>query len=184
MTTMKYNGVHADALRKAHAAKIQQGALTRDLVVEIIERSNQPLVAAEVRALLKKRTGRLLDASYVTNVLRRLVADGRVSSREETPIEREIRRDGDGRGSHIPATYYWAPAGHVPARTLSTVQTGLAQTETTTSRSKKKTASRKRPVAASPVQTGSTSDVDTITTLVLRIAQLEQQLAEIRKLAN
>lgn len=185
MTVMKYNGVHADALRKAHAAKIQQGSMTRDLIVEIIEKSSQPLVASEVRALLKKRSGRLLDASYITNVLRALVVDGRVSAREETPLEREIRRAGDGRGSHISATYYWAPTGQVPARTMSTVQTGLTQTDTTTSRrGRKKTVSRKRPVATSSVQTGSTPEAETIKTLVLRIAQLEQQLAEIRKLAN
>lgn len=188
MTVMKYNGVHADALRKAHAAKAEQGVVTRDRIVEILEKATQPLVATEVRALHAKRNGRLLDISYITNVLRGLAADGRISSREETPIEREIRRNGDGRGSHIPATYY-APVGVVPARTLSTEQTvAIAMPATRqpkrSGKARPKTTSRRRPVAASPVQTGSSSDVETIKTLVLRIAQLEQQLAEIRKLAN
>lgn len=182
MTKMKYNGVHADALRKAHAAKVEKGQRTRDAIVALLHESNQPLVAIEVRDLLTRVVGHSYDYSYIKNVLDRLVADGKLSIRPETETEQEIRKPGDGRGRHMAAHYYWAPVGQVPIRTTATVATSSARRPEISKR--KKTGRKSGPAKRATVQTGTSVSTDVVTTLVLRIAQLEQQLAEVRKLVN
>lgn len=180
MTKMKYNGVHAKALAKAHDVRRRDGERTRDAVASVLELSDQPLVAREVQVLLARR-GLVLEASYVKDVLDRLVADGRASARPETKREQAIRKAADGRGNHFQATYFWAPRGRVPARTVATVvQTGGVSTRG----AKKSLKKSSRPAKATKVQTGKVAKVDTVALLVQRVAELEMQLAEIRKIAR
>jgi hypothetical protein len=166
-------------LKKAHAVLREKGQFTRDSVIEILQNSDQPLVAREVQALLAKRRV-VLDGSYVKTLLNKLQADGLIVSREESPTEHAIRRGADGRGAHLKTVYYWAGSNKVPARTVQTVvQTGNIPFRSPKKKLKKKTG---RPAKAAKKQTGTTSTE--VAVLVARIVELEQQLAEIRKITR
>ena len=183
MTKAKAKTPHyTDNLRKAHAAKAVQGKKSHDTVLAALQDSDQPLTATEVHAKLAAR-GMHFDDSYVRLMLRNLVKQNAVSTRLETPQERKIRvNSGDMRGAHLEAHYYWAPAGKVPRRTTPT---DLPFGQTTRRKRKYKTAAKKTTTTAK--RDDVTARVEALSSelsLLKRIAELENQLASVRKALN
>lgn len=155
-----------------------KGATTRDAILEIVSSSDQPLVSAEVQALLAQR-GINRDRSYVLQLLHFMAEEKIVSSRPETVDEREIRT-ADRRGVHLTSIYFWAPAGKVPYRTKPTVA------KATDRKLKKKTQTKKVSAARADV-TGLMTRIESMSNelaLLQRVAELESQLATIRKALN
>jgi hypothetical protein len=166
-----------DARKTAHASVRRKGEATRQAVYHELRLADQPLVASEIRALLAKQ-GIALDPTYIRTILKGFVMDGSASTRNETADERLIRNGGRStRGNHQTAMYYWAPAGKVPFRTQ-------ASTVMPVTKKKKKS----KPVQkAAPVRTTNTDLINRIESmtnelaLLQRVAMLEDQLAEIRR---
>ena len=71
-----------------------EGATTRSLLKAIVEKSDQPLSAAEVRFRFNKATGKNIDIPRVNMYLNLLVKAKQLSSRVETEQERTTRADG------------------------------------------------------------------------------------------
>jgi hypothetical protein len=156
-----------------------RGIRTKDIVVDIVRRADQPLVSREIKDLAAQR-GVSLDRAYITTIMHELVKDGLVSSRPETADERAIRTS-DNRGAHLTSLYFWAPAGKVPFRTKPM--------QTVTAASVKPKSSVKKSTVKKPASTDIGMLVKTLTTgqnlmLLQRVAELEKQLDDIRKLAN
>ena len=159
------------ALIKAHEVKKLNGEHTRSSVFQVLKSLDQPVTSGEVRGLLEQ-TGKIVDATYVHELLKKLVRDGIVSMRDETPAERLIRLNGRtniGTGAHFTASYFWAGNGKSPKRTKHTDDIVSI---------KKKTKKVRRPAKATKKQTGSPRE----TSLLARVAELEAQLARIQKI--
>lgn len=161
-------------------AQRARGIKTRNAMIEIITKSDQPLVTSEVHAMLAQR-GIGLDRSYVGDVLNHLTAEGLISSRPETADERAIRTS-DRRGAHFTTTYYWAPVGKVPFRTKPSTVRPISRTKV---KKKKQTAKTSSPrVSAQTSSIDLMSRIENMTAelaLLKRVAELEAQLETIRK---
>lgn len=145
---------------------------TRNAVLATLKLSDQPLVINEIHALLAMR-GVSLHVTYVSEILKQLIQAGKISQRNETPAERVIRHGRhEPRGAHFQAVYFWGKPGKVPARTE-------ASHIRTTGRMVKKT---RRPAKASRVQTGTKITARENLSLMARVAELEAQIAEMRKI--
>ena len=156
-----------------------RGVKTRNMILEIVSSSDQPLVSAEVQALLAQR-GIIRDRSYVLQLLNFMAEEKLVSSRPETVDEREIRTS-DRRGVHLTSIYFWAPAGKVPYRTKPMVAKTVNRKKL-----KKKTQTKKVSAARADV-TGLMTRIESMSNelaLLQRVAELESQLATIRKALN
>ena len=166
-------------LALAHEENRTRGRKSLDTVLSALEDSDQPLTAGEVHKLLAANGTSFTDSSYVRELLRKLVAEGKVSTRNETPAERAIRvsvnPDNAWRGAHFTAVYFWAPAGKVPRRTAPVY---VAQPKA--KRKSKKSKSKKTVTQTA----GLSARVEALTgelALLKRIAELENQLSAIRK---
>lgn len=160
MTTKKSN-LTPEIILKAHTSVRAKGQRSRNAVVTVLKLSDQPLIATEVQTLLASR-GVSMDKSHVALLLKQLAASKQISTRTETLSERVIRFGRhEGRGAHIAALYYWAPTGKVPARTKP---------------------SNERPARQAIVQTGTEITAGTNNSMSSRIAELEAQVAEMRKI--
>lgn len=161
-------------------AQRARGIKTRNAMIEIITKSDQPLVTSEIHAMLAQR-GVGLERSYVGDVLNNLAAEGLISSRPETADERAIRTS-DGRGAHFTATYYWAPVGKVPFRTKPSTVRPISRSK---SKKKKQIAKSSQPrVSAKTSNVDLMSRIESMTNelaLLKRVAELEAQLETIRK---
>jgi hypothetical protein len=164
-------------------AQRARGIKTRNTILEIVSDSDQPLVSTEVHALLAQR-GIVRDRTYVLQLLHEMVEEKLVSSRPETPDERMVRTT-DSRGMHFTAIYFWAPAGKVPFRTKPTVVKAIRR------KPSKKTQTKKVSVARAKAEmtdvTGLMARIENMTNelaLLQRVAELEAQLATIRKALN
>lgn len=178
-------------LVKAHEERLERGELSRELVRIILEESPQPMTVLEIRKSFENVSGKLYDQTYIRRMLEELIDAGKVSTRHETDDERIFRA-----GGRIPrgkaGSYFWAPAGEVPARTEAVVVDGLLlDSENRGGRRKRKIrrASSKSsgPVAASRVQTDDVSRlIDMLVAertkeLQARIDELEKVLTGIKK---
>lgn len=182
--TNAQRAVRSESIKRAHEARREIGGATRSAVVAVLTDAKQPLVAREVQVLLAGRKI-VLNESYVKELLDKLVADRLIATRLETAKEKAIRKGADRRGNHFQTSYYWAPAGKVPART----EGRLVQTDSVASRSAKKFARKaarkksRRPAGVVAVQTGGSSE-KLISQLLNRVSELESQLADVRKAAR
>lgn len=167
----------------ARAAQHNRGQRTKELILEVVKNSDQPLVAGEVQAILAQG-GESYDRSYILTLLHEMTQSGLVSARVETPDEREIRTS-DRRGMHLTSIYFWAPAGKVPFRTKASSVKLISRT------TKKKSKSKKTTTAPASVSAPKSKDllarIESMTSelaLLQRVAELEQQLADIRKVVR
>lgn len=95
-----------------------------DLVYICLEESTQPLTAIEFAALIEQKLGKKTDPNLARLYLQELEKQGKVSHRAETSQERKVRADGQKvRALH--AQLWWAPAGQVPARTITEAVPGI-----------------------------------------------------------
>ena len=180
ITTTSYEGDKMTYKKNSVDGRVARGNKTKDIIQDIVLRSDQPLVSGEIQAIAASR-GLLLARTYVLQVLNELVKEKRLSSRQETPDERSIRTS-DNRGIAFTALYYWAPGGKVPFRTKKSTVSYVAARRRTT----RKTAPKaKRQTAAPTLTTTNLMDrIDSMTNelaLLKRVAELEAQLSAIKK---
>jgi hypothetical protein len=93
-------------------------------VYHILTHATQPMSVIEIAEAASRYSGRPFGEMHVRTQLKELVDKRLVSGRKETREEHILRGDGQ-RMSTILATLYWAPAGPVPARTVSEVVPGV-----------------------------------------------------------
>ncbi len=119
-----------------------------DTIVLVLKTSDQPLSAVEVAAWASQKLGRYCDPNTVRLALKELAAAGLTSHRTETMEERKIRAGG-GQARSLPAQLHWAPAGTVPARTVTEAIDGVRLRSDYTPRRSKKAV---KAIEASPVE--------------------------------
>lgn len=171
----KKSGPSVEVRQKAYTTLTGRTRNNKNAIVAILKLSDQPLVTTEVIAHLKLR-GVSLHETYVSKLLKELVAAGEISQREETSAEREIRFGRvEPRGAHFTAMYFWAPAGVVPKRT----QTGNLHMASRMTQGAKKHRPAKKTAR---VQTGRKIATRENIGLLARVAELEKQVEEMRSL--
>lgn len=99
-----------------------------DLMLLLLEESTQPMTVVEIAALIEQKLGKRVDSNLARIYLQQLEKQGKVSRRVETSDERKIRANGSKvRALH--AQLWWAPAGEVPARTITEAVPGIILTD-------------------------------------------------------
>lgn len=97
----------------------------RETVFSTLTASSQPLTVTE----LTEAVSRLHEKAYVEAQIRLLVkellAAGRITSRKETPAERQVRAGGKQVRSNL-ATLFWSGTGFVPKRTVTEAVPGFS----------------------------------------------------------
>lgn len=93
------------------------------MVQLVLEDSSQPLTALELQQYLERELNYVYEITTVRNAIKELLAAKKISSRKESPDERNLRAGGTATGAH--AMLYWAPPGEVPARTEREAVTGV-----------------------------------------------------------
>jgi hypothetical protein len=93
-------------------------------VYQVLTHSTQPLSVIEIAEAASRFAKRSFGEMSVRTELKNLIEKRLVSGRKETYEEQLVRSDG-GRVSNVPATLYWAPAGPVPARTVTEAVEGV-----------------------------------------------------------
>jgi len=93
------------------------------MVQLVLEDSSQPLTALELQQYLERELNYVYEITTIRNAIKELLAAKKISSRKESPDERNLRAGGTATGAH--AMLYWAPAGEVPARTEREAVTGV-----------------------------------------------------------
>jgi hypothetical protein len=116
-----------------------------ETVLSVLEKQTQPLSVTEITELVSRETQRAYDSTYIRLALKELSSAGKISHRQETAQERDIRGQGTATRS-MRATLFWAPAGIVPSRTLAEAVPGvtLFKPETGTARKIYKYTSKKK----------------------------------------
>ena len=94
-------------------------------VRSILASQTQPLSVLEVTEIVSRETKRPYDETYIRLALKELSITGKVSSRKETPEERNLRAGGANATRSMRATLFWSPAGIVPPRTVAEAIPGL-----------------------------------------------------------
>lgn len=84
-------------LEKSLETRIAKGQKTRDVIVEIIKTSDQPLTINEITVIATKKLERKFSRDYMSAVLAELAQAGQVSARIETDAERQFRVRSSGR---------------------------------------------------------------------------------------
>lgn len=162
------------ALVKAHEVKKLNGEHTRGTIFQVLKTLNEPVTSGEVTGLLTQN-GVTVDPAYVRELLKKLVNNGLVATREETPAERAIRlrgRSNFGTGAHFTASYYWAGNSRSPKRTKHTDEIVVPV------KAKRKTRKVYRPAVEVKKQTGTSREA----TLLTRVAELESRISRLEKL--
>ena len=113
-----------ERLRKIVDARSEDHTTLVDLIALYLEEATQPLTATEVAVLIEQKLGRKTHVNLARLYLQELEKQGRVSSRGETQKERVIRANGV-KVRTLQATLWWAPAGEVPARTITEAVPGI-----------------------------------------------------------
>jgi hypothetical protein len=96
-----------------------------DIVHSILAKQTQPLSVIEITELVSRETDRSYDETYIRLVLKELHLVGKLSSRQETVEERNVRAQGGAGGRSMRAKLFWSPAGTVPARTIAEAVPGM-----------------------------------------------------------
>ena len=95
-----------------------------DLIAIILEESTQPLTTIEITKLIETKLGKKMHSNQTRIYLQDLYSQGRVSNRVETLKERFLRANGN-KPRALSAHLWWAPAGEVPARTVTEAVPGI-----------------------------------------------------------
>jgi hypothetical protein len=95
-----------------------------ETVYSILAKQTQPLSVIEITELVSRETERSYDETYIRLALKELHLVGKLSSRQETVEERNIRAQGAAVRS-MRAMLFWSPAGVVPARTIAEAVPGM-----------------------------------------------------------
>jgi hypothetical protein len=95
-----------------------------DYIVLCLTESKQPLSVIETAELVSRELNKRYDPNTIRLFLQELETEGKVSSRVETSEERSIRAS-NGKARALHATLWWAPAGEVPARTITEAVPGV-----------------------------------------------------------
>jgi hypothetical protein len=103
---------------------VSVSATARKSVLQVLTTSKQPLSIIEIAEAASRLANRPYAEMQVRVEIKALEKERLVSSRKETREEQEIRADG-GRVPNVLASLYWAPAGVVPARTVTEAVSGL-----------------------------------------------------------
>jgi hypothetical protein len=93
-------------------------------VYQVLTHSTQPLSVIEIAEAASRFANRGFGEMSVRTELKNLLDKRLISGRKETREEQLVRAEG-GRVPNVPATLYWAPAGQVPARTVSEAVPGV-----------------------------------------------------------
>lgn len=113
-----------EKLRQIVDKRTEDHKTTIELVYLYLEEATQPLTAIEVAALLEQKLGKKIDPNLARLYLQELEKRGKVSHRLETTEERQIRANGQ-KARALHAQLWWAPAGDVPARTITEAVPGI-----------------------------------------------------------
>lgn len=143
----------------------------REAVHHILSESKDSLSAAEIRVRYTTLTGRRIDPTSILKALNELAAQGKIFSRVETTKERITRAGGNlvkGRVARLYSKY-----NPVPKRTRALEDVVLGDGKAT---------AFKHESSGQP--SVSTKVVDEVASLVKRLAQLEAQLAEARRVIS
>ena len=111
-----------------------------ELIFNILEESKQPLSNMEITEVVSRIRGRAHDQSQVRLSVKQLLGAGRISGRIETHGERLVRSNGRTPSGNVrsrAAELYWAPAGTVPARTVTEAIPGVSLYDTTSTPARK-----------------------------------------------
>lgn len=100
-----------------------------DYIVLCLTESEQPLSVIETAELVSRELNKRYDPNTIRLFLQELEADKKVSSRTETSEERSIRAS-HGKARALHAKLWWAPAGKVPARTVTEAVPGVRLNDT------------------------------------------------------
>lgn len=114
------------------------------MVQLVLEDTTQPLTALELQQYLERELNYVYEITTIRNTIKELLAAKKISSRKESPSERNLRAGGTATGAH--AMLYWAPAGEVPARTEREAVTGVILEVDWAARSERSTSTVSGPV--------------------------------------
>ena len=141
----------------------------REAVHHILSESKDSLSAAEIRVRYVKLTGRRLDPAGALKEINNLIKQGKVFARTETTKERFARAGGELVKGRLAKLY--STKNPVPKRTGALDDIVLGDGQATAFRGEQ------QPAASTKV-------VDEVASLVKRLAQLEAQLAEARRVVS
>jgi len=133
------------------------------MVQLVLEDSSQPLTALELQQYLERELNYVYEITTIRNAIKELLAAKKISSRKESPSERNLRAGGTATGAH--AMLYWAPAGEVPARTEREAVTGVILEVDWAARSERSTP---EPTVSGPVEAGLAEIASAVSSLVER----------------
>ena len=123
-TTPIRNRKLPEKLRKIIDERSAEHKTLVDLIALLLEESTQPMTAIEIARLIEIKLDKKVDSNIARVYLQQLEKQGRVSHRVETSQERKIRANNEKvRALH--AQLWWAPAGEVPARTITEAVPGV-----------------------------------------------------------
>lgn len=185
-------------LSKAHEKRRAEGASTKKIVLDIVRSAKEPITIAEIRAAIRAERGRSITSSHVHKLLQGMQDTGAVFSRSETPEEIKVR---GAVAYNFGSRLYWAGGPTVPTRTMKTVlmikpNVALPKTRPAKKTKKQTGASPKsvvrpgRLVAQTDSRLGIDWDLGTDTSIAenmrlrVRVAELEAQIATLRKLLS
>jgi len=175
LASAKHEANWRDTMKKMTTATTPRVMMTvREAVHHVISDATEPLSAAEIRLRYTVLTGKRIDQSAVNKALRRLVKQGKAFARLETAKERYVRSGGEpvrGRTGRLYSTTNPVPQR---ARVLNDIVLGDGQA----------TAHRRAAKPAPSAPQRDTSLIREVTRLVDRVAQLESQLAEARRVVS
>lgn len=113
-----------EKLREIVDKRTEEHKTTIELICLCLEEATQPLTVIEVAALIEQKLGKKIDPNLARLYLQELEKRGKVSRRLETTDERRIRANGQ-KARALHAQLWWAPAGEVPARTITEAVPGI-----------------------------------------------------------
>lgn len=113
-----------EKLREIVDKRTEEHKTTIELIYLYLEETTQPLTVIEVAALTEQKLGKKVDPNLARLYLQELEKQGKVSRRLETTEERRLRANGQ-KARALHAQLWWAPAGEVPARTITEAVPGI-----------------------------------------------------------